>query len=99
MSRYGSSEISYEEVCESEEPSKSVLDEAAAQVDKVRQDARNRYEHHLDDAKRFEVLATEHRQAAQAWQSVFQAGPVDPISPMRDEPESDQPNLKSAGSW
>jgi hypothetical protein len=61
--------------------SKSVLDDATAHVDKVRQDARNRYERHLTEAKSLETQASEHRQAAQAWQSVFEPGSVDPIDP------------------
>lgn len=70
---------------EGEELSKSVLDDARAHVDKVCQDARNRYERHLTEAKSLEAQASEHRQAAQAWQSVFEAGPIDPIDPGRAE--------------
>jgi hypothetical protein len=73
-------EVNYGED-EPAEVSKSVLDDAAAHVDKVRQDARNRYERHLTEAKSLEAQASEHRQAAQAWQSVFEPGSVDPMDP------------------
>lgn len=87
-----------EEVCETPDPSKSVFEEASARVNEMRSDARDRYEGHLREAKRLEVLATEHRQAAQAWQTVFEPGPVDPISPMRDDDaQAEGPNLKR--SW